>query len=314
MSKTTFGCVYAPPKKGKTFSLLAGLPESIFVARTRALLPARMLGTDVAARIMDRAVPLTNVRDAIDTLHEHGASASSIVLDDFNFAMDETLRLMTIKHGDNWDRFTETIEEVREFCVLADEVDAVVFTSHHEMNPRTVKNKKTKVETPLPGGPLVPGWKLPEEYPAWMSMVIRMVYDETSPSWPYVYQTGPDPDYVTGDRTGISPPFFPANLGVLLREAGYNVPRPKGLAWMDKVVAAASQKILPIMQEADTAAMGTYLASIATKLGSKGIAPEHIKWAIRDSYDRARLLDAQANLVDDFITALSGALTDDTEL
>jgi len=314
MSKTTFGCVYAPPKRGKTFSLLSGLPESVFVARPGALKPARMLGKAQADAILARSVPLTTVADALTVLHTHGASATSIVFDDFNFAVDATLLQLTTKHGKSWDRFDELIQVMREFCSLADEVDAVVFCSHHEMNPRTVKNKQTKVETVLAGGPRVPGWKLPEEYPAWMSMVIRMVYDDSAPSWPYVYQTGPDPDYVTGDRTGISPALFPANLGVLLRESGYHVPRPAGLAWMDKVTTSVSEKVLPILQAEDAAELHKYLSAVAAKLLSKGIQPEHVKWAIRDAYDRARLLSAQASLVDDFITALSGALTDDTEL
>ena len=134
-------------------------------------------------------------------------------------------------------------------------------------------------------------------------LVVRVIYDDDALGWPYLYQSGPDPDYITGDRLAITPEKFPLNLREVLLLAGYDLPRPKELEFMESHVDGIS-KIIAEELTAKRPKLKPILTPIAHKLSEGGIDNRHVRWIVADALDRAQLKQHNDNLVDNFINTL----------
>ena len=78
------------------------------------------------------------------------------------------------------------------------------------------------------------------------------------------------------------------NIAEGLRAAGYVVPYPKGLEWIDKVAQGVSERIL----ESGIEKWPEVLKAAAEKLqGTKELA--HIRWALQDGLHRATIVHYQ---------------------
>ena len=162
----------------------------------------------------------------------------------------------------------------------------VIFNCH-ETPPKTSSGKYVR------GGPKLPG-QLPEQFSAFADVVARAQFDSTAAPWKYVLRTGPDAEFVSGDRLAVFPDPAPMNLAEALRCAGYDFPRPKGLEWQEKIVDQLSKKLL----DGSLLEWRQVLKPAAEKLRSKYPLP-HIRWAMQDSLHRAILLNARNNLLDE---------------
>ena len=87
------------------------------------------------------------------------------------------------------------------------------------------------------------------------------------------------------------------NLAEALRCAGYELPRPKGMGWMEKVVTELSARVL----ETGLESWRETLKPAADKLRKK-YEDTHVRWVIQDSLHRAVLLNAKNNLLDELFT------------
>jgi len=303
---TLFAITYGPSGCGKTLAAIRAFPEALCIAPKGATKCAAYLG------VTPKTTTPSNVGEIVTTLRSKEVRKyPAIIVDDFSIIADQELQRCKTKFK-GWSAFDQFNQRVYELRDAAREADCPVIFTMHQQPPKEVSNEHGTRH--IPGAPLIPGWQLPEKLPAMADFVARVVYTgESLGSWPYVYQTGPDPAYVTKDRLGISPPTFPLNLRVLLLAAGYDLPRPKGLQWMDKIVTGLTPKLQPILQEKNKEELRTLLTKCFQQLSSKYQQP-HIRWALMDAIDTATLNLHQSTLVDTFITNISHNLGEQNDL
>jgi hypothetical protein len=112
--------------------------------------------------------------------------------------------------------------------------------------------------------------------------------------WPFVYRTSPHPDWMQGSRYG-TPDMAPMNLGEILRLAGFQIPRMKGLEWQEGVAQALASKLVEPPGLGDSARVRDILLKVKDYCLVKFTKTEaHVYWALRDGFDRAVLWTAAA--------------------
>lgn len=293
MKTYVFGILYGPPKTGKTLATLRAFPGGLFISPRGGISckswidwePAHVEATDV-----DQLIQLLS--DKRNKLEQY----SAIIIDDFSIIADAELTKLRKTHKVVWDAYSVLSDKVCELRDLARKCPCHVFLTMHEQPPREVK--KVGGVKYIPGSPSIGGHKLPEKLPALVDFVARVTYNPDYGGWPYVYQVAPDEHYVTGDRLSICPGTFALNLREMLLAAGYELPRPKELGWTEKVVDKLYPLILEEMRKED-ADYKPLLTNVADKLKEKN--PKHVRWALLDSFDRARLAYHNNNLINTFI-------------
>lgn len=280
-----FAVIYGPSKTGKSTATGAAGAAGLFLAQPGGLLPiTNYLGLSG----IEYLAP-TNVTEAAKIVRENAGKFPSIVIDDFSLLTEQTIQQLEKKHsfGEMWRALRHQVLEMRDAARAATAKGTHVIFNCHQSPPKTSSGKYVR------GGPQLPG-QLPEQFSAFADVVARVKYDATAAPWKYILRTGPDAEYISGDRLDIFPDPSPINLGEALRCAGYDIPRPKGLEWMDKIVAELSGRVL----EAGLEDWREVLKPAAEKLRKKYELP-HIRWAIQDSLHRAVLLNARNNLLDE---------------
>jgi len=306
MKKTFFGITYGPSGCGKTLAMIRAFPDGLFLAPTGATKCAGYLDVKPTTQAPSSVGEIINILRAKNT-----GKFPAVIVDDFSIIADAELQQCKAKYK-GWAAFDQFNQRVYELRDAAREAGVPVVFTMHQQAPKEVSNEHGSRS--IPGAPLIPGWQLPEKLPAMADFVARVVYTgESLGSWPYVYQTGPDPSYVTKDRLGISPATFPLNLRVLLLEAGYDLPRPKDLQWMDKIVTGLTPKLQPILQEKNKEELQQLLTLIFKQLDGK-YSQSHIRWALMDAIDTANLQLHRLTLVDNFITNISNNLGENNDL
>lgn len=287
-----FGLTYSSPKRGKTLAMIRAFPGALFLALKGGLKCASWLGLE--QRQLNQMVA-DDVDQMIKIIRAAKAKYPAIVIDDATLQFDaEYARIK--KKDSTWsgnDKFNKKIIELRDVCRDA---PVHVFWTMHEQPPREVKKVGDNYGKLIPGTVLVPGWQLPEKLPAMVDFCARIVYDDSMIGWPLVYQTGPDEEFITGNRLSNSPTRFPLNIGELLRQAGYDVPCLKGFEWMEPVSEQLATKLVDNPEE-----VGNTLREASAKLAEKIKNQRHIRWALQNGIDRANLWRYQANLLDTFL-------------
>jgi hypothetical protein len=280
-----FAVIYGPSKTGKSTATGAAGAGGMFLAHPGGLLPiVNYLGIpDV-----EYTEP-ASVEDAARIVQKNAGKHPTIVIDDFSLLVEQTIQALEKKHsfGDMWRALRHQVLGMRDAARIATAQGTHVIFNCHQSPPKTSSGKYVR------GGPQLPG-QLPEQFAAFADVVARVKYDSTAAPWKYVLRTGPDPEHISGDRLDIFPDPSPMNLGEALRCAGYDIPRPKGLEWMEKIVSRLSDKVL----DAGLIDWRKTLKPAAEKLRKKYELP-HVRWAIQDSLHRAVLLNARQNLLDE---------------
>jgi hypothetical protein len=295
MSKI-FGIEYGPCKTGKTLAAVRAFPDALFIAPRGALLCAKWLAWEPQVIEADAKM---GIKQMIEVINKAGKKYPAIIIDDFSILCDVELSACKKKHP-GWsafDVFNNRVYDLRDAARMA---PCHVILTMHEQPPKEVKNGNKW----LPGSPLIPGWQLPEKLPAMADFVARIVYDEEATGWPYLYQVGPDKNYITGDRLAIMPDKFPLNLREALIAADIEVPRPEALAWMDPVVDQLADKINEELAKGKDRDVKGMLRHAFPQLQEKIPEPRHIRWVFADALDRAYLRRHNNNLVDAFIHSL----------
>jgi len=293
-----FGIIYGPAKRGKTVAAIRSFPTGFFISPKGGMLSSNWLGWEPKSV---EATGFDQIMNILSKPHNHPA----IIIDDFSIIADAELGKLKKTHR-GWSAFDVFNAKVYELRDCAREANCHVILIMHEQPPREVK--KEGGGKYIPGAPLIPGWQLPEKLPALADFVARVVHTDDFPGpWPFVFQTGPDQNYITGDRLAITPPLSPMNLGETLRAAGYTIPRPEPLLWMEDAVEKISQLLVQQMQKEEPN-FQPILKAAATKLTAKVSDKRHIRWALLDSFDRAYLKIHSTNLVDDFIESFDVAI------
>lgn len=309
--------VYGAPKRGKTVGLVGAFPTGLFAGPgggVKGILSAKFLGIDLAKQGVD----CDDVAIATRILKEKGNSVPSIVFDDFSAVCKMTYDRLRKKHKGSSNKFIipdEFQELMYDFIRAMDAATCNVACSMWEQAP-----KETATGKFIPGCPMMPGWHWPESFPGFFDFVAHIVYDESFRPWPWIYEVGPSPDYITGDRNDAAPRRFPQNLSEILRRGGAPSPRPKGLGWMEPAVASLSAQLLEqsVKEDFDLKVFLTdKAAQLRAKLAEKkmeGVNDRQIRWTLLNALDRANLQRAENNLLDAFIDDVSTTPTTGNDL
>ena len=293
------GIFYGPPKVGKTLSLVRAFPDALFIAPRGSLLCASWLGWEPKVIEVNEQIGIAQITKMIEKASD---KYPAIVIDDLSLIADaEVIRLK--KANPNgfraFDLFNQLMFKLRD---ASRQAECHVFWTMHEQAPKEVGQEGQRRW--VKGCPMVPGWVLPATLPAMADVVARVVHDTSIPgAWPYVYQIGPCESYISGDRLSVMPARFPLNLREAMLAAGYAVPRPEPLVYLDEHVDALCHKLLPEMAQ-KRPDVKSVLRDSLPELQKNIEEPRHIRWAMADALDRAYLQHNNNNMLDDFVQSL----------
>jgi hypothetical protein len=281
--------------------MLRAFPDATYLApNDGCVLPATWLDWTPKVAIIPPAAGLLGLAQAI---HKVGNRDRVVVVDDFSVMVRARFRELKKMSNTVWHATDQLALEVLDHVLpAAKNASAHVFMTAHEQAPREIKKENQATVRYIKGCPMLAGWQLPDEFPGLVDFIARVVDTRETSGWPYAYQTGPDPEYVTGDRLSIAPPQFPMNLRELMLAAGYDLPRPKVLDWMDPVIEKLSDVLVAAEENDDD--KEEVLNKVLPKLLDKTKNERHIRWVIADSFDRAVLKQHQKTLLSKFITDL----------
>jgi len=284
MSDGIFAVIYGPSKTGKSTATGAAGAGGLFIAQTGGLLPLKnYLGLEKV-----RVQAAQNVQHAGDIVTKAAGKVPTIVVDDLSLLTEVTVTELEKNHtfGEMWRKLRHQVLFMRDAARYATSNGTHVIFNCHQSPPKTSSGKYVR------GGPKLPG-QLPEQFSAFADIVARVEYEETAAPWKYVLRTGPNPEYISGDRLDIFPDPAPMNLGEALRAAGYKLPRPKELEWMEPLVDKTSALVLSEGLEN----WRETLRKVGTKIRDQHDL-RHVRWALQDSLHRAVIKNAGENILD----------------
>lgn len=282
IKKGLFIGVYGRAKAGKTVCAAAAASGGHAIALPGALLS---VGALYGFEYGDREKRAYDVTDAVAATRELAGKTPTILVDDVTLLMEAYRRKLekaNTTFGELWRMVCGSIIDLRDAARLATEKGTTVIATLHEVPPKISSGK------PVLGGPGLPG-QLPEQFAGMLDLCLRSVYDESAAPWQFVLRTSAQGDYITGDRLNVFPDPSPMNLAEGLRAAGYEIPRPKGMEWMDRAVEAAADYILKKGMENWRESLTTVL----TKLNDGKRDVRHIRWVGQDALHRATIRQAK---------------------
>tara|TARA_R100001082_G_scaffold34386_1_gene17851 strand:- start:1339 stop:2295 length:957 start_codon:yes stop_codon:yes gene_type:complete len=273
-----FICLYGPSKAGKTIASAAAGATGLFIGDPAGLLSAqRFLGLEKLKVAEAQTVPEATA--AIEAAVVQKKRVPSIVIDDFSLIVESTINEYETSKGRGgmWSALTRDVLACRNAARAATAQGMIVIFNCHEQPPRTSSGKFVR------GGPSLPG-QLPEKFSGMVDVIGRAMFEPTAAPWKYQLCFEPQPDYVSGDRLSVFPGMAPMNIAEGLRAAGYLIPYPRGLEWIDGVAQKLSDKIL----ESGIENWSEVLKEAVENLKGKKEVP-HIRWALQDGLHRATL-------------------------
>lgn len=243
---------YGKPGLGKTFVMLRGAANFLWIAAPGGLKPLReALGgyRPVEINTMDWGIEeLISILPQAATMKNKntGAPFEGVGIDDWSHMADISYKRAEVEYerrcnsGEmtrNKFAFWDIVKEPHlRFRQTARSCGMNVFANAHVRFPST--DDKGVFH---PGGPLLPMKQLSETVPQVFDLVLRGGIDAGAPKigeersntidfWPGVFLCDPrDSQWITKDRDGFALPKGPMNLGVLARCAGYKLGYPPGL-------------------------------------------------------------------------------------
>ena len=287
-----FVTVYGPAKTGKSTCTGAVGATGLFIAQPGGLLPLKnFLGLEDL-----KVASAHNVEAAAKIVEAEAGKHPTIVMDDFSILVEQTIAQLEQVHsfGEMWRALRHQVLKMRDAARGATEKGTHVIFNCHEAPPKTSSGKFVR------GGPALPG-QLPEQFSAFSDVVARVVYEETAKPWSFVLRTVSDAQYIAGDRLSVFPSNAPMNLAEAMRLAGYDIPRPKDLAWQTTTVEGLSKAIL----DSGIETWREVLQKASLVLRKKYSVP-HVRWALQDALHRAVLTESRENMIDELFIESNG--------
>jgi hypothetical protein len=309
---------YAVFKSGKSADALSAFPVAVYIAAPGALACAEAVWGFPQPQARDLET-FADVRKLAEGNDCNGAVA--LVIDDASLIADRTVNYYKMKGIGGYDLWGAVFTSaIRMRDTLRRRGMHVVMTCHPA--PASTKEGVRHL-----GGPAFPG-QIAAKLPAAADLLLRAeprpgaalvaagvelgvgqsradgtarapanVLPTAAPTgfgWPFVYRTSPHPDWMQGSRYG-TPDMAPMNLGEILRLAGFQIPRMKGLEWQENVAQALAQKLIEPPGLGDSARVRDILLKVKDYTLSRFTKTESFAyWALRDGYDRAVLWTAAA--------------------
>lgn len=260
----------------------------LFVAQPNALAgQTSVVGTDISSR----TVQLGRMEQVPDIIRAAGAAGyAAVVIDDASLLMKNTIaltrdRFKTVSKsgGEGYDYGMYTFWS----GVLQDVAYTARWAGVHVILNAHVQPAYTDKATGefFKAGPDFDWKKLVRVMPHTADLVLQAVTRPPSaPEWDTRADCDRnDPSVMMKDRFTVMPARGgPLNTAEVLRAAGYNIPRPSGLEWMNDVAEWVATEIAAGKPEADVT------KAARAQLDGK-VHPFHTRWALRDGVHRGRL-------------------------
>jgi len=287
--------VYGKPKQKKTSDALAAFPTALFcgVPSAITLVAQNELGFtptvhEKPPRNLTQLVDMLKALSMSNTAKQYGA----VVVDDLSHLCQQSMLewvedAPTGRSGkkDRFYPYQQLNQKLLEIAHTARHLGVHLLMNFHERMPGTNADGRF-----CPGGPDVPSRNQVETLPSWCDISVRSMIDPTYPDpwFPSVYYCDPtNPEWVTGDRTGVCSAKTPGNLREILRagESNYQLSRLSGLEWQDEVAQTVADAIIEgaAIQEA-----------IQSAVSGRKDNRLHLRWACQDGIARG-ILSQQSN-------------------
>lgn len=287
--------VYGKPKQKKTSDALAAFPRALFLGVPSAitLVAQNELGftPSVHSESPKNLSELVSMLKSFAELQDKG-DYDAVVVDDTSHlcqrSMLEWHEASPTGRSGKKDRFypyQQLNQHLLEVAHASRYLGVHLLMNFHERMPGTNADGRF-----CPGGPDVPSRNQVETLPSWCDISVRSMIDPTYPDpwFPSIYYCDPtNPEWVTGDRTGVCSAKTPGNLREILRagESNYNLSRLAGLEWQDEVAQLVADSIvsgMPVQEAIKAAVSGRKDNNL------------HLRWACQDGIARG-ILTTQNN-------------------
>jgi hypothetical protein len=316
-SDPSFSIAYDFLKSGKTACVLAAFGDrAVYIAAPGALSPAEAVWGFPQPKARDLET-FSDVRKLAEGNDVNGAVA--LVIDDASLIADRTVNYYKMKGIGGYDLWGAVFTSaIRMRDTLRRRGMHIAFTCHPV--PAGTREGVRHL-----GGPAFPGqvaMKLPAAadlllrgearpdapastagidlgagngaVPTPTAIVASAAPTPSSFGWPRVFRTALHSDWMQGSRYG-TPDMAPMNLGEILRLAGFQIPRIRGLEWQENVAQALASKLIEPPGLGDSARVRDILSRVKDYVLTRFTKTEsHAYWTIRDGYDRAVLWTANA--------------------
>lgn len=292
--------VYGKPKKKKTSDVLAAFPTALCIGVPSAitLVAQNELGFTPAVhpeppQTLPELVALLDYLARTGMAQQYGA----IVIDDASHICDRSLAVWheeaPLGKSGKKDKFY-AYQQLNKYLLtmsgLARHMGVHLAFTFHERQPGTDSDGFFQ-----PGGPSLGSRKQTEVLPSWCDINVRAMIDTTYPDpwFPGTYFCDPtNPEWVTGDRTGMCWAKTPGNLREILRAGagGYQLSRVPGLEWQDEI---ADELAAMIIETNDVRGSVEKIAAEHPRF--KGESSQiHLRWACQDGIARATFTKRKA--------------------
>jgi len=283
--------VYGKPKQKKTSDALATFPSALFLGVPSAitLVAQNELGftpsvhPESPKNLPDLVAFLRRLADTGEAI-KYGA----VVVDDLSHLCQRSMlewgeEAPTGRSGkkDRFFPYQQLNHYLLEIAHLSRHLGVHLLMTFHERMPGTNADGRF-----CPGGPDVPSRNQVETLPAWCDVNVRAMVDPNYPDpwFPSIYYCDPtNPEWVTGDRTGVCSKKTPGNLREILRasQSNYRLNRLTDLDWQDEVADLVAQGML---------SGATVQDSIQSAVSGRTDNPLHLRWACQDGIARGVLM------------------------
>ena len=285
--------LYGKPKRKKTSDALAAFPTALCIGVPSAvsLVAQNELGFTPAVH-PEPPQTLPELVALLDYLARSGMAQQygAIIIDDASHICDRSIAVWheeaPLGKSGKKDKFF-AYQQLNKYLLtmsgLARHMGVHLVFTFHERAPGTDSDGFFQ-----PGGPSLGSRKQTEVLPSWCDINVRAMIDPTYPDpwFPGTYFCDPtNPEWVTGDRTGVCWGKTPGNLREILRASagGYQLCRVPGLEWQDELADEVAAAIL----ETGDVPGSIKRISETSSFFKKDHSQIHLRWACQDGIARA---------------------------
>ena len=293
--------VYGQPKKRKTSDMLAAFPNALFIGVPSALslVAQNELGFTPSV-YPNPPQTLPELINLLTELSQQNLSdqCGAVVIDDASHLCKRSMLQWEdeapVGRSGKKDRFYQYQQLDRrllQLAGLARHLGVHMAMNFHERMPGSNADGHF-----CAGGPDVQSRNQVKTLPSWCDINVRAMIDNAYPDpwFPSSYYCDPtDPEWITGDRTGVCQKKTPGNLREILRssKSNYRLGRVPGLEWQDDIADAIANSItqgVPVLDAINEAVAGNKNN------------PLHLRWACQDGIARGILAKQQSRSLFNF--------------
>ena len=298
---TVMIAVYGQPKRRKTSDMLASFPTALFIGVHSAL--CLVAENELGFTPSVYPEPPKTLPDLVALLTELNqqdlsSQCGAVIIDDASHLCKQSMlkweEEAPVGRSGKKDRFYQYQQLDRHLLQLAGlsrHLGVHLAMNFHERMPGTNSDGHF-----CAGGPDVPSRNQVKTLPSWCDINVRaMIHpDYPDPWFAGTYYCNPsDPEWITGDRTGVCRKNTPGNLREILRssKSNYHLGRLPGLEWQDEVADSVANAIMQDVSVNE---------AINQAVQGRKDEPLHLRWACQDGIARGMLAKQHSRSLFDF--------------